>query len=288
MVKSVYVIGPIDEEGSEIRQRADVVFDLIVSKACERLGTEPSTRSDKDDEPGMITMQIINHLLTDDLVIADLTGHNPNVFYELAARHATRKPLIQLIDKEQKVPFDVQDMRTIFFDADDPRSVMDTIDKIVDQVNRLNSGDGNDVNPLSVAGIVFDSSTRSNDTLPILGQIMGQLASISQRIDVLDRSSDPTPSFLDFVTSQSRAGDELITTLHHRIENLELANTDLRERQADVDAEETQPDADKDALEQKRLFYARQIEGKEAQIAGLKLALDTAVETRNRWAHVTR
>ena len=40
----------------------------------------------------MITSQVLQHVTEDALVVADLTGRNPNVFYELALRHAIRKP----------------------------------------------------------------------------------------------------------------------------------------------------------------------------------------------------
>ena len=48
-----------------------------------------------------------------DLVVADLTDHNPNVFYELAIRHALQLPLVQLIDSAQDLPFDIKAMRTV-------------------------------------------------------------------------------------------------------------------------------------------------------------------------------
>ena len=41
-------------------------------------------RSDQLALPGSISIQIISHLIDVTLVIADLTDHNPNVFYELA------------------------------------------------------------------------------------------------------------------------------------------------------------------------------------------------------------
>ncbi len=63
----------------------------------------------------MITGQIIDHLLHDDLVIADLTGANPNVTYELAIRHMIRKHVIMIKDSSDRLPFDIADVRTISF-----------------------------------------------------------------------------------------------------------------------------------------------------------------------------
>ena len=60
--------------------------------------------------PGVLNImpEVIRHVLEDDLVVADLTGGNPNVFYELALRHVRGKALVQLIRKGDRVPFDLR------------------------------------------------------------------------------------------------------------------------------------------------------------------------------------
>src|SRR5207245_4822666 len=90
-----FVISPIGEEGTEIRRRADRVFKHIIEPVVEECGYK-AVRADQISKPGIITSQIIQHLAEDPLVIADLAGHNANVFYELAVRHVTRKPVIQI------------------------------------------------------------------------------------------------------------------------------------------------------------------------------------------------
>jgi hypothetical protein len=45
------------------------------------------------------------------------------VFYELALRHALRKPFIQLIETGESIPFDVGSVRTVFLDHHDMDSV---------------------------------------------------------------------------------------------------------------------------------------------------------------------
>jgi hypothetical protein len=77
------------------------------------------TRSDKLGEPGIITSQVIKRITEDDLVIADLTELNPNVFYELAIRHMIGKPLVQIMEKGHRLPFDVAAARTVFIDHRD-------------------------------------------------------------------------------------------------------------------------------------------------------------------------
>lgn len=64
----------------------------------------------------MITSQIIEHIIKSEIVVADLSLHNPNVFYELSLRHAQNKPTIHIIRECDKIPFDINTFRTITID----------------------------------------------------------------------------------------------------------------------------------------------------------------------------
>jgi hypothetical protein len=68
-------------------------------------------------KPGMITAQVVEYILRSKLVVADLSFHNPNVFYELSLRHACRLPTVQIIRKCDKIPFDLDQFRTIQIDT---------------------------------------------------------------------------------------------------------------------------------------------------------------------------
>src|SRR6056297_391725 len=107
--KECFFIAPIGDEGSESRERSDKLMEYIVEEAVSDYGYSV-TRADLMDEPGSITSQIIQTTVESELVIADLTGHNPNVFYELAVRHATGQPYIQLIESTESIPFDISDL----------------------------------------------------------------------------------------------------------------------------------------------------------------------------------
>jgi hypothetical protein len=134
-----FFITPIGEEGSDTRRRSDGVLRFIVEPAASEAGLV-AIRADKIDQPGQITLQIIEHVLKAKAVVADLTGLNPNVFYELAIRHTARLPVVLIADKGQELPFDVLQMRTIFFDHRDLQSAAACKDGIATHLRQALDG----------------------------------------------------------------------------------------------------------------------------------------------------
>ncbi|MFJ4810254.1 hypothetical protein [Streptomyces longwoodensis] len=135
-----FYISPIGAEGSDIRRRSDQILRHIIKPATAECGYE-AIRADEIDSSGMISTQVIDRILADELVVADLTDQNPNVFYELAVRHATRKPFIHIIAKGQDIPFDVQGMRTIEVDHRDLDSAAAARESIVRTIRAIEGGE---------------------------------------------------------------------------------------------------------------------------------------------------
>ncbi|OBB15185.1 hypothetical protein A5761_13775 [Mycolicibacterium setense] len=133
--RTCFIVAPIGDDGSEIRKRSDQVKKYIIDPAVTPLGYE-TTRADLTDESGLITTHIVTQLLSADLIIADLSGHNPNVFYELAIRHAFAKPFIQIIGKGDRLPFDVAGQLSIFFDHRD----LDSVEEAKGRIHRIAKG----------------------------------------------------------------------------------------------------------------------------------------------------
>lgn len=134
-----FYIAPIGNESSEARRHSDLFLGSIVEPALETFQLKV-IRADAIDKPGIITRQIIDYIMRSRLVIADLSFHNPNVFYELALRHAVKLPIVQLIRSSDMVPFDVNQMRTIQIDTTDIYSLVPRIDsyraEVANQVRR--------------------------------------------------------------------------------------------------------------------------------------------------------
>src|SRR5262245_42532529 len=73
-----------------------------------------ATRSDK---PGIILEDIRRGLVESEVIVAEITPVNANVFYELGYAHALGKPTILLADRSSAtLPFDVSGYRCIFYD----------------------------------------------------------------------------------------------------------------------------------------------------------------------------
>jgi hypothetical protein len=82
-LKLCFVIGPIGPEDSDVRTHADWLLEEIIQPVMNDFPEYQVRRADQDHRPGLIDAQLINDLLTAELVIADLSGLNPNAFYEI-------------------------------------------------------------------------------------------------------------------------------------------------------------------------------------------------------------
>ena len=85
-----------------------VGLDQIAAELCAVATTEGST-------PSLITRDIWEKINRARFLIADLTGQNPNVFYEVGLAHALGKDVVLLTQTMTDVPFDLKAMRCIVY-----------------------------------------------------------------------------------------------------------------------------------------------------------------------------
>ena len=184
MPRSCFVISPIGEEGTKTRRQADCVFDYIVKPALDGLDYRLPERVDRSDKPVHITSEIITQLLEADLVVADLSSLNANVFYELGIRHAFKKPCILLSDWIDRPPFDISGVNVIRYVYDDPTSHRAAASRIRSQAETLDGG-GAVSNPLTVAFGLRELEKTGDDEGKLIVQLSEQLSRQQAQIDEL-------------------------------------------------------------------------------------------------------
>jgi len=88
------------------------VLRSIIGPAGKQAGFSVSTANREGSD--VIQSTIVNRLLDDDLVVADLTEHNPNVLFELGMRMAFDKPIVLIKAKGTRPIFDVDNMLRVY------------------------------------------------------------------------------------------------------------------------------------------------------------------------------
>jgi hypothetical protein len=73
-------------------------------------------RADEVYKPEPIIETILRGIITSELIIADVTGRNPNVFYELGIAHAVKDSCIIVTPSMEDVPFDLRHLRCIVYE----------------------------------------------------------------------------------------------------------------------------------------------------------------------------
>lgn len=87
-----------------------------IAKVCNRVGLLCS-RGDEEFIRGDVLSHILKELTSASIIIANIDGRNPNVFYELGIAHALDKDVILITSSLSEVPFDLQSQRLIIWDT---------------------------------------------------------------------------------------------------------------------------------------------------------------------------
>lgn len=95
-------------------------YKLIYEVAIGKAGLRPVRADDDIFATGKIIDQVWTGITSAKVLVAELTGRNPNVFYELGLAHALNKPVVLVSSNQSDVPFDLQHIRVIYYDMQDP------------------------------------------------------------------------------------------------------------------------------------------------------------------------
>lgn len=109
-------------------------FQHVYEPAIKKAGLK-AVRADADIfGTGKIIDQIWSGINSAKVLVAELTTRNPNVFYELRLAHALNKPVVLVSSNEQDVPFDLQHIRVIYYDVNDPFWGQKLIEKVAENI----------------------------------------------------------------------------------------------------------------------------------------------------------
>lgn len=169
-LKSCFMVTPIGSDGSDIRRHADGILDGVINPILKKRGYDTHV-SHKISTSGSINKSIIQHLVNDDLVVANLTTLNPNVMYELAIRHSFAKPVIILAEDNTNLPFDIVDQRIIFYTNDIAGAITleATFTKFLDAIEK-----GDKIENPIISAVESEAVIKASDTTSekyILGRL---------------------------------------------------------------------------------------------------------------------
>lgn len=93
----------------------DPAFDPVYAAIQQACGTAKLTceRSDKIWEESTIIQDVFNLIYRSHIVVADLTGNNPNVLYEVGIAHTLGRPVVPIAQAPASRPFDIAHHRIL-------------------------------------------------------------------------------------------------------------------------------------------------------------------------------
>jgi hypothetical protein len=187
--KICFFITPIGHANSPERKRANDIQKFVLNEVLAP--KFKILRADELPQPGSITHQVIKWLYDADLVVADLTGLNANVIYELAIRHAFNKVSVHLIDKGATIPFDLRDERTISFDFADPADTDECKKNLARNVKEISRKGFKYSSPIfRVLGVAAATAEDKEDFLETMADKIETIASDVNSIEMEMSNSD--------------------------------------------------------------------------------------------------
>ena len=229
-LKRCFVVSPIGLEGSVERKHSDLVLNYIIKPVLECKFEYDVRRGDDVGHTGMITVDVINSIFDSELVIADLSFLNPNVFYELGLRHSTESPVIHIAARGTNLPFDNADHRTIFFDLSDWGSQEIARDELTKKVEAIERNAGAS-NPATLArthkkvGEFADTITALNG---FIGQLEDRITQVASQIAEPPPKGHVTRDYYKTITENHR--DEILQVVKSIRRKIDLRGKSTDER----------------------------------------------------------
>ena len=109
MQETCFVIIPFSDPFNDI-------YRDVLTPAIENGGYKP-VRGDSLYSVGPVIEDIFYGIRSASVLVADVTGKNPNVNYELGVAHALNKPAVIISQSVDDIPFDYRHLRAIVYNS---------------------------------------------------------------------------------------------------------------------------------------------------------------------------
>ncbi|MGC4037615.1 MAG: toll/interleukin-1 receptor domain-containing protein [Chitinophagaceae bacterium] len=117
-------------------ENLDVVYEDFIKPSIENSCNLVCERGDDVFGSNIIMEDISRSIKRARLIVADLTGRNPNVFYEVGIAHTLNKSVLLLAQNVDDVPFDLRHRRVLIYDYS-PKGCKKLEKDIVKSVNSI-------------------------------------------------------------------------------------------------------------------------------------------------------
>jgi hypothetical protein len=169
-IGSCFVLMPFQEP-------FDIYYKSIIKPAVNSAKLD-SLRGDSLFRPSPIMADIWQMIKDAKVLVAELTEKNPNVFYELGLAHAIGKPVVLISETIDDVPFDLQSLRVILYDKNDPSWGSKLKTKLTKAINESMS------TPIDSVPQMFRKITKSQ--APSESELSSRLSDLERRISLMD------------------------------------------------------------------------------------------------------
>jgi nucleoside 2-deoxyribosyltransferase len=197
-MRTCFILMPFSKANSLNQEDLDFIYNDVLKKAVEEYKVDGIQFFDiverYNGKVGSIIDGIVKQLKESDLVIADLTGNNPNVMYELGVRHALKRGTIIVSQDVEKLPSDLRDFMTVGYkysrkttlQSSHYKSFKDNLHSTIHELNSTNKYDSPVLSYLTHRQIFRDEDAIENlkETAIIIDRITDECVDIAELVNL--------------------------------------------------------------------------------------------------------
>ena len=176
---------PFSDTQSCTEQKWTEIFEYIIKPAAEESGLGYKCERSVAERENIIK-GILEALNKANVVIADLTDNNPNVFYELGVRHTLANRTILIAQGEEHIPFDLRPYPVAFY-SESPAKIAEFKSDIKKKLEDIETNPERADNPVADFLKERNIELLSSEKKANLKKLTALITELSYNIDVVNR-----------------------------------------------------------------------------------------------------